>query len=283
LAVFSHIGSAPASDEQHAGRIAPSSGKWSQGVRFEALANLAHELRAPIQVLLGYFDILREDLADEIGPRARHVFDRLNVNAHDLARTAENMLDFAYSCANAESELDEDIEIRDLVGEIAPALDAISFGRSLVVDFDLRQAPVRVRCRRKPLRSILSNLAANAIKFTGRGSVKISIRALPSPDESQELEIEVSDTGPGIDPKRLEDAFAAGKQLSGASTRNYRGMGLGLAVVRRNLDALGATLEVETGKERGSRFSVRVPLRPRIVVNCGGAGAGQSDWDCSQR
>jgi signal transduction histidine kinase len=258
-----------------------SSRKWNQGIRLEALANLAHELRAPIQVLLGYFDILREDLSDEIGPKARHVFDRLNVNAHDLAQTAENMLDFAYACANANLDQDEDIEICDLVAEIAPALDALKIGRNLVLKFDLRQAPRRIRSRRKPLRSILSNLAANAVKFTQQGTVRIAIRALPSALKCDELEIVVSDTGPGIDPYRLEDAFAPGKQLSGSSTRNFRGMGLGLAVVRRNLDAIGATLGVETGRGRGSRFTVRVPLRPRIVVNCG--GSEETDQDHSQR
>jgi signal transduction histidine kinase len=275
------MGSAAVADERHAGGIASSSRKWNQGIRFEALANLAHELRAPIQVLLGYCDILREDLGDEIGPRARHVFDRLNVNAHDLAQTAENMLDFAYACANAEADRDEDIEIRDLVAEIAPALDALNLDRSLVLNFDLRHAPARVRSRRKPLHSILSNLAANAVKFTRQGTVNVAIRALPSAAKCSELEIEISDTGPGIDPNRLEDAFAAGRQLSGASTRKYRGMGLGLAVVRRNLDAIGATLDVETGQGRGSRFTVRVPLRPRIVVNR--ATSAKTDQDRSQR
>jgi signal transduction histidine kinase len=250
-------------------------------MRLAELANLAHELRTPIQVLLGYVDILREDLAGETGPRACRVIERLNVNAHDLAQTAENLLDFAYTSANSELECDEEIEIRELVAEMAPALDALNSAHSLVLDFDLERAPARVLCRRKPLRSIVSNLAANAVKFTGKGAIKIAIRALPAPEKFDELEIEVSDTGPGIDPKRLEDAFAVGKQLSGASTRNYRGMGLGLAVVRHNLDALGATLDVETGEGRGSRFTVRVPLRPRIVVN--GAASGNSAQKHPQR
>jgi signal transduction histidine kinase len=230
-------------------------------------------------VLLGYIDILREDLAEEVGPRARHVIERLNVNAHDLAQTAENLLDFAYAHANAELERDEDIEIRELIAELAPTLDAINSGRSLALNFDLERAPARIRGRRKPLRSIVSNLAGNAVKFTSQGSVTIAIRALPSPQVCDALEIEISDTGPGIDPDRLHDAFAAGMQLSGASTRNFRGMGLGLAVVRRNLDAIGATLEVDTQPGCGSRFKVRVPLRPRIVVNggiAGGSGPGGS-------
>jgi signal transduction histidine kinase len=267
LAVFSHIGSAPASRENRTDLGAPNSGRWKHGLRLEALANLAHELRTPIQVLLGYVDILREDLAGEVGPRARQVVERINVNAHDLAQTVENMLDFAAEYANAEVEDDEDIVLSELIAEIAPVLDALNVEHRLGLRFNLDAAPALIRGRRKPLRSILSNLAANAIKFTERGTVAIAIRALPSAARCREIEIEVSDTGPGIDPERLQEAFAAGKQLSDSSTRRYRGMGLGLAVVRRNLDALGATLRVDTGADCGSTFTVRMPVHPRIVVN----------------
>jgi signal transduction histidine kinase len=237
------------------------------GFRLEALANLAHELRTPIQVLLGYVDILREDLAGEVGPRARQVVERLNVNAHDLAQTVENMLEFAIAYADAEVEDDEEIVLGELIAEIKPVLEALNLERGLTMNFDLDGAPARVRSRHKPLRSILANLAANAIKFTERGTVTIAIHALPSAAQCREIEIEVSDTGPGIDPERLREAFTPGKQLSGSSTRRYRGMGLGLAVVRRNLDALGATLEVDTRPECGTRFTVRIPMYPRIVVN----------------
>ena len=75
---------------------------------FEALANLAHELRTPIQVLLGYLEVLRDEMADALGPRPRQVIDRIHVNAHDLAQTVENVLDFAVALGRGEAEVEQD-------------------------------------------------------------------------------------------------------------------------------------------------------------------------------
>jgi two-component system capsular synthesis sensor histidine kinase RcsC len=276
LAVFSHNGSAPALNRALSAKDAANAASWNHGIRLSELANLSHELRTPVQVMLGYLEILREDLAQEIGPHARRAIERLNVNAQDLARTAENLLDFAYARAGAELLRDEEIDVGDLVAEIAPALEALNFGHRLAVNYDLKHAPQRIRSLRKPLRSIVSNLAANAVKFTRDGSVTIVVRGLPSASQSALLEIEIIDTGPGIDPGCLEGAFATGSQSSTPSTRRSRGMGLGLAVVHRNLDTIGATLYVDTAPGRGSRFTVRVPLRPRIIVNGSAEGGDQN-------
>jgi len=62
---------------------------WEQGVHLEALANLAHELRSPVHVLLGYLDVLREELGETLSSRHKHIFKRMNANAHDLAQTVE--------------------------------------------------------------------------------------------------------------------------------------------------------------------------------------------------
>lgn len=234
-----------------------------------------------MQVLLGYTDILREDLEDEVGPKARQLIERLTAHVHELARTAENLLDFAYESARAELETEEEVDLDELVAEITPELNALNSRHNLELIFDLSRAPECFRTRRKPLRSILANLAANAVKFTGRGSAAVAIRALPSAEQCEALEIAVSDTGPGIDPERLEIAFTAGKQLSAASTRSFRGMGLGLAVVRRNLKAIGATLQVDTEPGCGSCFTVRVPNRS--ILKTRGRGSNRAHASHAQR
>jgi len=66
---------------------------WSKGVRNEALGNLAHELRTPVQVLMGYIDILREEAPAELGEETREIFERMNSNVYDLARTVENLME----------------------------------------------------------------------------------------------------------------------------------------------------------------------------------------------
>ena len=75
----------------------------------EALANLAHELRSPVQALLGYLDILRDEMAEALGDRHKQIIERMNANAHDLAQTVENVMDFSVADAMAESSNEEEI------------------------------------------------------------------------------------------------------------------------------------------------------------------------------
>jgi len=226
----------------------------------EALANLAHELRSPVQSFLGYLDILRDELGEELSDRHRRVLDRLNANAHDLAQTVENVMDFSVSDAMAEPTDEEDVRLHDLIAEIAPALEAANDSKGLRIGFELGSAPAVFRSRLKPLKSILLNLALNAIKFTDCGSVNIAIRRTESPQFGYALELEVRDTGPGIAPEQLAQAFAPCAQLSNSSVRRFRGMGLGLAVVQRNADVLGANVLVKHVLPHGTAFVVTVPI-----------------------
>jgi len=226
----------------------------------EALANLAHELRTPIQVLLGYLEMLRDDVAGSIGAQPRRILDRMQVNAHDLARTVENVMDFAMAPASAKPLVEEEIALADLIGEIMPSLEAANDTKHLSLEFKLDDAPRVIRSRRRAIRTILLNLVVNAVKFTVEGSVAVLVRGLPSPHRCASLEIEVRDTGPGMDASRLWEAFRPCLQLSNSSVRRYRGMGLGLAVVIRNVEALGGELYVTTEPGAGSIFRVMIPL-----------------------
>lgn len=226
----------------------------------EALANLAHELRSPVQAFLGYLDILRDELREELSDRHRRVLDRLNANAHDLAQTVENVMDFSISDALAEATNEAEVRLDDLMADLAPALEAANESKGLKIGFELGNAPAIFRSRRRPLKAILLNLALNAIKFTDRGSVNIAIRLTESSRLGYALELEVRDTGPGIATEQLAQAFEPCTQLSHSSVRRHRGMGLGLAVVHRNAEALGAKVLVKPVPPHGTAFVVTVPI-----------------------
>ena len=122
----------------------------------EALANLAHELRSPVQAILGYLDILREELSEELGDRHTQILERLNANAHDLAQTVENVMDFSVADAMAEASEEEEIGPQDLIEDLAPALQAANDSKGLEIRFDLERAPAIFRARRRPIRAICS-------------------------------------------------------------------------------------------------------------------------------
>jgi signal transduction histidine kinase len=233
--------------------------QWAESMRLEVMSNLAHELRTPLQVLLGYLDILRDEWAEKFDPEPRAMLERMNSNLHDLSQTVDNIMEFVMSEAGATGRVEEDVSISSLVNDLEPAIDAARGNKELTLKIDLERAPRTIRTSRRPLRSILSNLVLNAIKFTERGSVTVRISSARVRGAESGLVLEVTDTGLGMSAALIKQAAEPFAQLSQSSARKYRGLGLGLAVVHRNVSALGAKLEVSSTPGRGSRFVVRIP------------------------
>lgn len=258
MELFSHGGS-PQS-VQHA---------WSDDANLESLANLAHELRTPVQVLLGYLDILRAERLDPqplLDAADATIIERMNANVLELAQTVENLLEFARHRTPAEMAPEEEIDLEEFFAELDPVLKAAQRGKKLAIRVNLYDAPGRFTTHRHVLRSIVINLATNAIKFTALGEVTIRVRRsfeAPCP-----LEIEVSDTGAGIRNDILSAAFEPLVQLSQSSARRHRGLGLGLAVVQHNVEQLGGTLHVESALGVGSCFKVTIPCSAIALGVC---------------
>ena len=228
----------------------------------ETLGNLAHELRTPIQVLIGYLDMLRDDLQDELGARAREVIERMHANIHDLAQTVDNLMEYVLSEAQAFPHLDENINIASLIGEVQPAMEAANLKKNLALRFDLSGAPAAIRAPRRALRSVILNLALNAIKFTESGTVTVAVREATLAGKSGAIEIEVDDSGPGLSAAMLDEAREPFIQLSRSTSRTHRGLGLGLTMVQRHVVSMGGTLELRSKDGQGASLIVRVPVRP---------------------
>lgn len=233
---------------------------WCDRAHLAALANLAHELRTPVQVMLGCIDMLRGELTDAARPHPREIIERMNANAYDLACAVDNVMEFALPGTADGAIVEEEIALEELFDEIWPILHAANRNKRLTISVDLEGAPPAVRSQRHALRAILLNLATNAIKFTASGTVTIAVWGTHRAG-ADAIEFEVRDTGMGIEPELMRQAFAAFSQLSHSNTRDHRGLGLGLMVVRRNVDALGGKLRVKSRPGAGSTFRVTLPCR----------------------
>ena len=239
---------------------------WSCGLKAEALGNLAHELRTPIQVLIGYLDILRDEYTAAMESEPRTIIERMNANVHDLAQTIENLMEFVLTEARADARMEQEFSPRALLAEIEPALEAANAAKRLELIFDLADAPLTIRAPRGAVRTIVLNLALNAIKFTENGRVAIAIRHIHAAEGADAIEISVQDSGPGMTPEMLDEASRPFSQLSNTAARRYRGLGLGLALVRRKTSALGGKLELVSTPGRGARFTVRFPARAETRI-----------------
>ena len=235
---------------------------WSDDLQLQSFANFAHELRTPVQVLLGYLDMLIADEGVE-----RNIIERMNVNVHELAQTVENVLDFTLPLDESVVPLQQEIELATFFSELEEVLLAARRKSTIAIRVDLAEAPRAIVSRQRALRSIVLNLASNAIKFTEHGEVAIVARH--SDGDPPLLLLEIRDTGPGISADLMSAAFEPMVQLSQSSIRRHRGLGLGLTVVQRNIRALGGSLAVESTPGVGSCFRVTIPCAISQQQVCG--------------
>jgi light-regulated signal transduction histidine kinase (bacteriophytochrome) len=210
------------------------------------LAEVAHELRTPLQVVLGYLEILREECADGLGAEPRRILDRMNLNAHRLALTVENLMEFAFGDSSTPCP-DEDISISRLLSELKPSFYAALEGKRLSIVFQLADAPSKMRSQRRPFRLILQNLVLNAIKSASNGPVIVAVRRCGEMNlQPSGVEIEVS-----YPECRSRIAPDAPSRRPAAD--------LGLSVVGRSAETLGATVEMRRVSGAAPSIVVRIP------------------------
>jgi PAS domain S-box-containing protein len=217
------------------------------------LATLSHELRTPMNAVLGWAHMMRElPLDDERRGRAVDaIFRNVQIQSQlvsdilDVSRITTGTLNLETGAVNLSSVVDEAI---DTVRDAAAAKR---------VTIDVQHPPVlELRADAVRLRQIVWNLVANAVKFVGHGG-RVWVVVLSHGDA---VEIVVDDDGPGIAPEFLPHMFDRFRQADGSLTREHGGLGLGLAIVRHLVELHGGTVAACNRTPSGASFSVRLPV-----------------------
>jgi hypothetical protein len=231
----------------------------------EFLATLSHELRTPLNAILGYARLLRTgSITAEKTPRALEIVER---NAAALTQLVDDVLDVSRVISGKVrlniQPVDLPNVVRTAVESLQPAVAAKGLRLQTVID--PQAAPISGDPDR--LQQIVWNLVSNAVKFTPKGG-RIQVRL--ERNDSQ-VDVVVSDTGVGIKPEFLPHIFERFRQADSATTRQYGGLGLGLAIVRHLVELHGGTVEAASGGAgRGATFRVRLPvmiLHPEPAVD----------------
>ncbi len=224
----------------------------------EFLATLSHELRTPLNAILGYARLLRSGaVAVDKAARAVEIIER---NASSLAHLVDDILDVSRIISGKVRlnirPVDLPTVVKNAVESLGPAADAKQL--TVTTTIDPEAAPISGDPDR--LQQIVWNLVSNAVKFTPSGG-SVSIHLTRS--ESQ-VEIVVTDTGIGIKPELLPHIFERFRQGDSATTRQFGGLGLGLAIVRHLVELHGGTIDAQSAGDRaGTTFTVRLP---RLVI-----------------
>ncbi|UCH74739.1 MAG: PAS domain-containing protein [Rhodospirillales bacterium] len=228
------------------------------------LANMSHEFRTPLNAIIGYSELLREDALVHGQARGATDLERINMAGKHLLAMVDEVLDFSKIEAGKTHFSVAAFDVMEMVGEAVATVRWLveSNGNRLILESDPRAGRMEADAVR--VRQMLYNLLSNAGKFTERGDVRVTVRRIEEPGASAHggwIEIAVADTGIGMDPDRLDAAFEAFGQLDPSPTRRHGGTGLGLAITKHYCELMGGTISVTSQPGKGSTFTLRLPVR----------------------
>ncbi|WP_131196022.1 hybrid sensor histidine kinase/response regulator [Lichenihabitans psoromatis] len=224
------------------------------------IANMSHELRTPLSAIIGYSEMMQEEIADgadptELSPDLRKV----EANARHLLGLINDVLDLSKIESGKMEVFSETFDTATTLQEVASTVQGLidKKGNRLVLDLGHDLGVMQSDVTK--LRQILLNLLSNAAKFTEGGTITLGATRIVGAGPAQWLSFRVSDTGIGMSAEQLEKLFLRFSQADASTTRKFGGTGLGLSISKAFSVMLGGDIAVESGLGQGSVFTVMVP------------------------
>ncbi len=219
------------------------------------LANMSHELRTPLVGILGYSELLRNELKSA---ELKEWTDTINESGQRLLDTLNQILDLTkIETDRFEVEIIK-VDIVETVSEVIKLFEKTAFKKDLFLKAVSGESHIYFNTDPNLIRLILSNLISNAIKFTHDGGIDVSI-FLNQKNEKHELSISVKDTGIGIPNEKHKLIFEEFRQVSEGLNRGFEGSGLGLTLVKKYLEMLKGRIILNSSPGNGSEFIIKLP------------------------
>ncbi|AOW82579.1 ATP-binding protein [Vibrio mimicus] len=237
-------------------RLAQKLAEQANQSKSNFLAMMSHELRTPLNAVLGLIDILRSDstsyqveLLEQMENSAELLLIIIN-DILDLSRIESGHFSLHCHWIDLEKKLDQSLVYHRQIAQDKGVQFNVQSNKNTAIEYYTDSAR---------LTQILFNIVGNAIKFTKQGRVDIQLNYI-----EDGIDIQVQDTGIGIEPKRIEQLFTPFIQADNSITRNYGGTGLGLAITKHLVELMGGTINVDSKIDIGTLFTLRIPLNSRL-------------------
>lgn len=219
------------------------------------ISQISHELRAPLQHILGFASII-SDVTDLREEDLRRFFVHIKDEVDQLTRLVDDLVELSRIDTGRFSIHTEDVELGKLVSEAVARLQPRASLKSLSLTYEGPSEPVWTRTDPGRLTQVIVNLTGNAIKFTPpRGCITVAVSA-----RNRQAQVDVRDSGQGIPPDEVDRIFDRFYQGSINSRQRHAGMGLGLYISREIIRALGGRIWVASQEGQGTTFSFQLPL-----------------------
>lgn len=223
------------------------------------LANMSHELRTPLNAVIGYSQMLRQGVVPMTSDKAQEYLCHIENSGAHLLAILNDILDLSKTEAGKFDVSEGAFDLKSILES------SVAFCRPLAMHKDL---PVELKCPaimvisdRRIVKQIMINLISNAIKFTDKGHVRIKVEKLPADHDGQgQIIIDVIDTGIGMDEFEIKQALEPFHQLENNFNRSREGTGLGLPLVMRQSQLIGAAVDIQSAPGKGTKVRVTLPL-----------------------
>ena len=219
-------------------------------------SNMSHELRTPLSGILGFSELLLEDIHDQ---EQKKMIEAISMNGQRLLNTLNEILHISKLESENPVMKFEDICVPVFIEETIKEFEGNLLTKGLFIKLNYSHKELYVNLDKEIFRTVLSNLITNAIKFTSTGGITISCKKMIG-DEENILAVEILDTGIGISDENQKIIFDEFRQASEGFNRYFEGVGLGLTVAKKYTELLGGKIYLESNLGRGSKFILEFPI-----------------------
>lgn len=251
--------------EQHEREVAQQAlitAETASAAKSDFLAVMSHELRTPLTAIIGYEELLADEITGPLNQHQAHQLSRIKASAEHLLSLIDGILTFSRLEAGRETVTLAVVDVNRVIEDAASLVSPLAGEKKLGFAFYPLEPPRTMNTDPGKLRQILVNLLSNSVKFTPQGGITVTATV-----DSGELVVRVCDTGAGIPPEHKERIFEPFWQAEQKATRRASGTGLGLTVTRRLARLLGGDVTVESEAGQGTVFTVRIPGVHPVPVN----------------
>ncbi len=232
--------------------------KYAYHMQTDYFARMSHEIRAPLNSILGFSQLLLENPSEPLTGKQKDFLSRIEKSGKHLRDLINDVLDLSKIEAKKMKLVPREIDMVKVLSTVLDVFYEEAIGKRLLLGFTEKPESLKITADELKIRQILYNLLSNSLKFTQQGFIHIALEKQPGGG----AKVTVEDSGPGIPPENQSAIFHPYEQTGRATAKEFKGTGLGLAISQQFVEMHGGKIWVESELGKGSKFIFTLPSAP---------------------